>query len=90
VHWILTQMPMQRRSVFILRGRSPEITETRLKSVEKIVVDVLGDASSTLISVTDTIPRGGSGDYYERISRGYESTAPPPRLPEMDTSDGGN
>jgi hypothetical protein len=91
IQWILTQMPVQRRSVFVMRGRTAQETEARLRSVEAVVVDVVGDTSSTLISVTDTVPPGGSGDYYERVSRGYETTAPPPRLPEMeDASEGGN
>ena len=90
VEWTLTQMPVHRRSLFVLRGRTPEITEMRLKSVEKAAAAVTGDASSAMISVTDIVPRGGSGDYYERVNRGYDSSVPPPRLPEMESSgDGG-
>ena len=85
VRWILTQMPVQRRTIFVLRGRSAEITKTRLKSVEKVATTVLGDASGASIAVTDAVPRGGSGDYYERVNDGYENSVPPPRLPQMDS-----
>ncbi len=88
VRWILTQMPAQRRTVFVLRGRTAEITKTRLKSVEKVAATILGDNANTAIAVTDVIPRGGSGDYYERVNRGYDNSVPPPRLPEMETSSG--
>ncbi len=88
VQWILTQMPTRRRTVFVLRGKTAEITETRLKSVEKAALDVVGETASNMIAVTDLIPRGGSGAYYERVSAGYESSMPPPRLPEMTESGG--
>ena len=52
--------------------------------------EVVGDASSTLITVTDVIPRDGSGSYYERVSAGFESSTPAPVLPQMeDSTDGG-
>lgn len=88
VRWILTQMPVRRRSVFVMRGSTPAITEARLKAVEQVAGTVVGDLSSTVIAVTDTIPRGASADYYERVSSGYESSAPAPRLPEMDSGEG--
>lgn len=90
VRWILTQMPPRRRSVFVLRGNTPEITETRLRSVEQVAAAVVGDSAMTFIAVTDVMPREGSGSYYERVSVGYDSTIPPPRLPAMDSSIGGN
>ena len=90
VQWILTQMPARRRTVFVLRGNSAEITEMRLKSVEKAATEVVGDAASTMIAVTDVVPRDGSGAYYERVNTGYESTVPPPRLPDMSSSSEGN
>ena len=36
-------MPARRRAVFVLRGRTPEITEVRLRSVEKAAAEVVGD-----------------------------------------------
>jgi len=90
VQWILTQMPLRRRMVFVLRGRTPEITETRLKSVEKAATQVVGEVAPNMISVVDTVPREGSGAYYERVNSGYEATTPPPRLPEMSDSGDSN
>lgn len=90
VQLILTEMPGRRRTVFVLKGKTAEITETRLRSVEKAAVEVMGDAATNMIAVTDKNPRGGSGAYYERINAGYESSTPAPRLPDIsETSDGG-
>jgi hypothetical protein len=89
VKWIVTQMPTRRRAVFVLRGSTSEITETRVKSVEKAATEVLGDAA-TLISVTDVIPRGGSAAYYERVNTGFETASPPPVLPTMEQSGDSN
>jgi len=88
IRWILTQMPAARRTIFVLRGRTDAITKTRLKSAEKAAAAVLGADGQTAIAITDTVPRGGSGDYYERVNRGYENSVPPPRLPQMDGSSG--
>ncbi len=90
VQWILTQMPSRRRVVFVLKGKSAEVTEVRLRSVEKAAVEVVGDLAPSMIAVTEMVPRNGSGSYYERVNAGYESTTPAPRLPEMEsTGEGG-
>ena len=52
VQWILTQMPTRRRSVFVLRGSTPEITETRVKSVEKAAASVVSNAATMIASPT--------------------------------------
>ncbi len=88
VQWILTQMPTRRRMVFVLRGHSDAITQTRLKSVEKAAKEAVGESAPSMIAITDIVPRGGSGAYYERVNSGYESTVPAPRLPDMSDSGG--
>ncbi|MHB8973480.1 MAG: hypothetical protein ACYC3X_09600 [Pirellulaceae bacterium] len=83
VQSILTQMPTRRRAVFVMRGSTPEITEARVKSVEKSASEMVRNAS-TLISVTDVVPREGSASYYDRVIMTFESTEPPARLPATD------
>lgn len=90
VHWILTQMPSRRRTVFVLKGNTEEITQVRLSSVQKAATEAVGEMGPSMIALTDKVPRGGSGAYYERVNSGYESTTPAPRLPQMeDSGDGG-
>ncbi len=90
VQQILTEMPTRRRMVFVLRGMTVEITQTRYKSVEKAAVEVVGDAASGMIAISDLTPRGGSGAYYERVNAGYEATTPAPRLPDLSEAGDGN
>lgn len=87
VRWILTQMPSHRRDIFVLRGATPEITELRLQSVEHTASEV-ATSGPAMIAVTDIVPRGGSASAHERISVSFESSAPPPRLPEMQAAEG--
>jgi hypothetical protein len=89
VKWIVTQMPAHRRAVFVLRGGTSEITSTRVKSAEKAAAEALGDTSS-LIGVSDIVPRGGSAGYYERVSTGFETSSPPPVLPAMEQTGNAN
>lgn len=86
VQRILTEMPSRRRMVFVLRGKTPEITQTRFQTVEAAATEVAGEAASSMIAITEARPRGGSGAYYERVTTGYETTTPSPRLPAMSES----
>jgi hypothetical protein len=88
VQWILTQMPARRRTLFVLRGKTAEVTDARVKSVEKVAATVPGGAA-TMVSVTDIIPRGGSASYFERVNNSYETSTPPPRLPALEESSSG-
>lgn len=80
----LTEMPIRRRVVFVQKGQTAEVTQTRLKSVEKAAAEVVGERAAGMISVTNLIPQSSSGDYYQRMKAQYEESAPAPRLPEMD------
>lgn len=88
VRWILTQAPNHRRTVFVLRGNSPEQTAARLESVQAFASGVVPEGHAEVL-LTDVIPRGGSGAILDRVSNSYESSAPAPRLPELDNSGGG-
>lgn len=89
VRTILTQFPPQRRSIFVLRGASDQVTEVRLQSVESTVASLTRDGQPPEVFVSETIPRYGSGDYYDRINRGFQQTTPAPRL-NSGGDDGGN
>jgi hypothetical protein len=89
VRWIVTEAPLSRRTVFVLRGRNHEATSIRLDAVQRAVARILPDGPLPLVLLTDAAPRGGSGDYFEHISRTYMSSIPAPRLPEA-TGDGKN
>ncbi len=89
LRYILTQHPSHRRTVYVLRGDNPQATAARLASVEQMVGGLAGDNARPDVMLTNFAPEGGSGRYYDRVLKGYESTTPSPRLPQM-TSEGGN
>lgn len=81
----LTEMPIRRRMVFVQKGQTAEMTQTRLQSVEKAATEVVGEGAVGMISVTNLIPQSRSGDYYQRVKTQYEESMPAPRLPEKDS-----
>ncbi len=85
VKWIVTQMPTRRRTVFVMRGSTPEITDLRMKSVSKVIGEV-GNGPGAMVAVTDIIPRDGSASAYERTLTSYDSAQPAPQLPARQES----
>ena len=92
VHWILTQTPVSRRTVFVLHGGTQRATEARMASVKRAVRNMHSvDVDPEAVVVTVGIPpRNGSGDYLDRVRRSYEASTPSPRLPKIEKSGGGN
>jgi hypothetical protein len=85
VKWIVTQAPLHRRAVFVLRGDTPEITAARVESVQEAVARyATGPVCPVLL--TDTEPRGWSASYIDSMTQQFNSTIPAPRLPAV--SDG--
>ncbi len=84
VKQIITVYPMHRRTVFVMRGRTDEVTAIRIKSVDEAVSTIHREGPVPHIAVTDIAPRGGSGAYYHRVNLGLENSAPTPRLPTME------
>ncbi len=89
VRWIITQAPLARRSVWVLRGENAEETAMRVDAVQQYIRAVLPGEALPEVLVTDQPPPGMSGDYLDAIDRSMRSTVPPPRLPAMPTDDGG-
>jgi hypothetical protein len=83
VKWTVTQAPVQRRSVFVLRAETPEATAARVDAVQQAIAKILPEGPMPEVAVTDTPPAGVSGDYLDAIDRSMRSTVPAPRLPAM-------
>jgi hypothetical protein len=86
VHWIATQAPMHRRAVFVLRSTDPKATMTRVESVRSYLERILPDAPRPEVMLTDTIPPGGSGEYFDEVDRARKNSIPEPRLPDMESN----
>ena len=89
VKWIITQAPIHRRAVFVLKGDTAEATSARVKSVEAVVAKY---ANGCVIPVllTDTEPAGWSASYIDSITQQFNATIPAPRLPAREGGSGGS
>jgi hypothetical protein len=81
VRWIVTQTPQHRRTVFVLRGTSPETTLARVDAVQAMISQIDPQGSRPEVLLTDKIPAGGSGDYFDSVDRQLKESIPAPRLP---------
>lgn len=90
VHWIATQAPMHRRSVFVLRGNDAETTQARVASVQQFLLKCLPEGPRPEVLLSDVVPTGGSGEYFDQVDRQLKSSIPPPRLPPAQGTEGGS
>lgn len=81
VRWIVTQTPPHRRAVFVLRGETPDGTVARVETVQQEIARILPDGPRPEVLLTDIIPVGGSGEYFDAVNRARQSSIPEPRLP---------
>ncbi|MCI0359432.1 MAG: hypothetical protein L0211_13225 [Planctomycetaceae bacterium] len=88
VKWIVTQAPIHRRAVFVLKGDNADRTAARVASVNEAVAKYAGGAMPPVM-VTDTEPSGWSGSYVDAIGQQLHDTIPPPRLPAASSGGGG-
>jgi hypothetical protein len=88
VKWILTQAPVHRRAVFVLKGDTAEVTNARVQSVQASVAKYSNGCVIPVL-LTDTEPPGWSAAYIDAISQQYSATIPAPRLPARQGGGGG-
>jgi hypothetical protein len=81
VKWIVTQAPIHRRTVWVLRADSEESTTARVDQVQQLVQNILPEGALPEVLVSDRPPGGISGQYLDAIDRSMRSSVPPPRLP---------
>lgn len=80
LRWILTAAPEQRRTIFVLHGETPNITETRVDVVQQAVTRMLPSGPLPAVVRTYVEPGGmtPSGDYQNNIwKKSYEGIKPP-------------
>src|SRR5207248_526673 len=87
VKWIITQAPIHRRAVFVLKGDTAEATNARVQSVQVAVAKYSGGSVCPVL-LTDTEPAGWSASYIDTITQQYSATIPAPRLPARQNASG--
>ena len=80
VRGILIENPAGRRQVYILRGKNPEDTANRQRSVEQYAAKILHPGEIPQISESNIRPRGWSAEAINNIGARYNASAPDPRL----------
>jgi hypothetical protein len=87
VKWVVTQAPVNRRAVFVLKGDTAEATNARVHSVQ-VAVAKYSSGCVYPVLLTDTEPAGWSAAYIDTITQQFNATIPAPRLPAKQSSGG--
>ena len=90
IRWIVTQAPAHRRTVFVLRGSTAESTAARVAAVQRKVEKYAPAGQQPDVVVTDVVPPGASGDYFDQVDRQFKQSIPAPRLPSMEGTQSSN
>jgi len=88
VRWILSQAPLDRRTVFIERTNTADLTQARVEAVQQAIVGINPQGIAPEVIVSDLQTLGRSSEYVDSIGRKYQESIPAPRLPAMQTSSG--
>lgn len=86
LHWIATQAPPSRRSVYVLRGRSQQETDARLASVRSTLSNMHLQGQEPAVMVTNIEPGMASGAWANKISREWIDSIPKPQLPQTSST----
>ncbi|QDT01683.1 hypothetical protein K227x_00500 [Rubripirellula lacrimiformis] len=81
VHWIASQSPQTRRSIYVVRGGSPEETQARVASVQQTLTGLNLHGPVPPVMVTDVEPGTSSGAWANKVSREWLEHLPLPQLP---------
>jgi hypothetical protein len=87
VRFILTQMPPSRRTIFVQRGQSPDVTASRISYVDRAAARVAPTGAMAGIVESDLPNDGWPADEVEAVSRKFYKTQPDPRLKSLSGAD---
>lgn len=86
VHWIATQAPPTRRTVYVLRGDTQAETDARVAAVRQTLTSLPTDAPPPEVMITDVEPAASSGAWATKINREWLEHLTAPRLPQVSAS----
>jgi hypothetical protein len=86
VHWIATQAPTARRTVYVLSGTTRDETEARVASVRDTLSSLYLAGPAPRVLVTDVEPAVASGAWATKINREWLEHLAAPRLPNTSAS----
>jgi hypothetical protein len=88
LRYILTQMPPNRRTVFVQRGLSPDVTAMRIDLVQRAAGRMTPPGFVADVVETDLPNDGWPADDIDAIAKKWQATRPDPRLQKASNGDG--
>ncbi|TWU45568.1 hypothetical protein Q31b_07430 [Novipirellula aureliae] len=82
VKWVATQAPVERRVIYVLRGRTEEETNARVASVHHTLASCYIVGAPPQVIVTEKQQPTVSGNWANQITRKWMEVLPKPMLPE--------
>ena len=89
VQFILTQMAPQRRTIFVQRGSSPDVTATRMAVVQRTAERILPPGHLADVVESDLPNYGWPAEEVDSVSRKWQSSRPDPRIKSASSGGGG-
>ena len=83
LHWIMTHVPPNWRTVVVVRGESDEITAIRTDSVQQTATRIMPRGPLPEVRLTSVQPRGWSAEEIDAIGIKALESRPDPVLPPM-------
>lgn len=81
---ILTHVPQEHRTVFVVRGATKAETDARIAAVQSSLERMRPDGTAPPVLIIDRAPATSSGEIAAALNRLRIDTMPKPQLPERD------
>jgi hypothetical protein len=81
VHWIMTQAPAERRSIFIERAQESHVTAQRIEAVRQYAAHVAVDGQEPQVADTHLVSEGRPAAVVDATNVRFQESLPPPVLP---------
>jgi len=88
IRWILTEAPLQHRTIYVHRADDPQITAARIDNVQQLAAQLVPEGALPLVLETSIPVRGWPAARADMIGRKFEASTPEPRLPEASSGGG--
>jgi hypothetical protein len=81
VRWIMTQLPPERRSIFVERSLETEITAQRVETARAYAAQVALNGEQPLVAETHLLSEGRPASVVDNTNVRFQESLPPPVLP---------
>ncbi len=85
IHWVLTQAPMNRRTIYIERGVTERETASRYEAVRRVAEQYAAKGQPVDVQISHVTARGWPADYADAVNSKFHESTPEPRLPTDST-----